>query len=468
MTATLLPLLAVGIPVVVTLWVFTVWRPAIGCALLVLGIPLTGGLARGSVIPLLRVNEALLLVVVSALLVRELPRRHRLTFTGLDVVVFAFCVGGVLVPWAVLSLQHADTTLDDWRSVLAPIQYLLVYLVFSRVAFLEGEVRLLLNLALLASLIVALVALAEVANVPGVRDVIANYYPPLATAPGTVTDTQLRPSSLLGHYSAVGAFGVINLALALALAAARPGGFNGVWLGLVMAFNAIAVVATQTLAPILVLPLAAGLVFLLLRRVPWQVGFAPIVLVAGLIPLWPSVQARIQEQLATGSPGPGVSGGSLPASLQVRVGYWQDFFLPSLLNHGPWLGTGTLIPSDVPGPLVQFVDNGYLWMGFRAGVAGILLMVVLLVSIAGVAWGLRTSRVALHRAIGATAFASVISFALMEFTSEYLTFTSVIQEFWMIVGLTAAAAARRQLSPRRYLALSGRGNELHRRRRLPV
>jgi hypothetical protein len=203
MTATLIPLLAVGIPVVVTLWVLTVWRPAIGCALLVLGIPLTGGLARGSLIPLLRVNEALLLVVVSALLVRELPRRHRFTFTGLDVVVFAFSVGGVLVPWAVLSLQHADTTLDDWRSVLAPIQYLLVYLVFSRVAFLEGEVRLLLNLALLASLIVALVALAELANVPGVRDVIANYFPPLATAPGTVTDTQPRPSSLLGHYSAV-------------------------------------------------------------------------------------------------------------------------------------------------------------------------------------------------------------------------------------------------------------------------
>jgi hypothetical protein len=36
------------------------------------------------------------------------------------------------------------------------------------------------------------------------------------------------------------------------------------------------------------------------------------------------------------------------------------------------------------------------------------------------------------------------------------------------VGLAAAAAAHRQLSPSRYLALSSRGNELHRRRRLPV
>jgi hypothetical protein len=468
MTATQLQLLPVALLAAGTLWVLTVWRPAVGCALLVLGIPLTGGLSRGSVVPVLRVNEALLLIVVSALVVRAIPRRHRLTFTGLDLIVLAFCMGGILIPWAVISLQHADASLEDWRSVVAPVQYLLVYLVFSRVDFSERDQRLLLNLTMLASVVVALVALAQVANLPGVQQAIQNYYPPLAVGPTTVTTvTFSRPTSLLGHYSAVGAFGVINLALALALAASRSKGFNGIWLGSVMALNAAAVVATQTLAPILVLPLAAILVFVHLRRVPWQVGLAPVALVASLVPLWPAVQARIKEQMASGSPGPGVSGGRLPSSLQVRVGYWQDFFLPAWLNHGPWLGTGTLIPSEVPRPLIAFVDNGYLWMAFRAGLVGLVLMVLVLVAVAVVAWSLRSSPVPLHRAMGAVAFASVLSFALMEMTSEYLTFTSVTQEFWVLIGLAAAASAKHRPSPAPYLALSSRGEGLG-RRRLPA
>jgi hypothetical protein len=458
-------LLGAGLLVAGALWLATVRWPAAGCALLAVGIPLSGGLSRGSVVPLLRLNEALLLLVVSALIVRELPRRHRVVFTKLDLVVLVFCLGGVLIPWAVISLQHAEAGVDEWRTVLAPVQYLLVYLVFSRVAFSSRELSTLLNLTMLASVIVALIALAEVANLPGVRLAILAYYPPPAPGPG---ETLFRPTSLLGHYSAVGAFGVINLVLALALAAARPQGFNGIWLGVVIALNAAATLATQTQAPIVVLPLAAVLVLVHLRRIPRQAWLAPLALLGGLVALWPSVQIRLQDQLGGGTPGPGVSGGGiLPASLQVRIGYWQDFFLPALLNNGAWLGTGTLIPSEVPRPLVGFVDNGYLWMAFRAGALGVVLMIALLAAIAIVGWGLRKSPMPIHRALGATAMASVLSLALMELTSEYLTFTSVTQEFWMLVGLAAAAAAQLRPAPTPFLALHGRGKSLP-GRRLPA
>jgi hypothetical protein len=456
-------LLGIAALAAAALWVVTLAWPAIGCGLLAVGIPLTGGLSRGAVIPILRVNEALLLLVVSALIVRALPRRHRLTFTGIDLVVLAFCLGGVLIPWAVISLQHADAGLDDWRSVLAPLQYLLVYLVFSRVGLSERDLRRLLQLTMLASVLVALVALAEVANLPGVRASIASYFPPTGVAPGNAT---FRPTSLLGHYSAVGGFAVLNLVLALALAAARPAGFNGIWLAAVIALNAVVALATQTQAPILVLPVAAVVVFVHLRRVPRQVWLAPLALVTAGIALWPSLQARLQEQLGSGSPGAG-SGSLLPESLQTRIGYWQDFFVPSLVNHGPWLGTGTLIPSEVPRPLVAFVDNGYLWMAFRAGAVGVVLMIALLLTIAGVGWSLRTAPLPLQRAIGATVLASVVAISLMEVTAEYLTFTSVSQEFWMLVGLAAAASARLSPSPRPFLALQP-GADPPRGRQLPV
>jgi hypothetical protein len=379
-------------------------------------------------------------------LVHELPRRRPLTFNGLDLAVLAFCLGGVLIPWAVIKLGNADTSTDTWFSVLSPLQYLVVYLVFSRVQLTERNLRLLINVTLLSSVIVALVALAELANAPGVRQVIATYYPPPPEAPGNVASVY-RPTSLLGHFSAVGAFALFNMTLALALAAARNRGFSSVWLGVVMALNAAAMLATETWAPLLVAPLAVLIIVLYARHLPWQLGFAPPAFVGAVIAFWPSVSARLLEQS-------GVRGSLLPESMGVRVGYWQDFFLPSLLNHHAWLGTGTLIPSEVPRPLVGFVDNGYLWMAYRSGAVGVLLMLLLLGAIAVAGWSLRTSWLPWHLALGATCLAMVVSVGLLEVTSEYLTFTSVSQEFWMLAGLLAAAITQRSPAPATFVALS--------------
>jgi hypothetical protein len=325
----------------------------------------------------------------------------------------------------------------------------------------EQDLRGLLQVTMVASVIVAVVALAEAANVPGVHQAITTYYPPSAPEP---PGTYVRPSSLLAHYSAVGAFGVINLILALSLAAARPRGFNDFWLAVVIALNAMATLATQTQAPILAMPLAALLVFVHLHRIPRQFWLAPLAMLGAAVALWPAVQARLQEQLGPGGSG---SGGILPESMHTRIGYWQDFFLPSLLNHGPWLGTGTLIPSDVPRPLISFVDNGYLWMAFRAGLVGVVLMVLLLVAIMSVGWRLRRASLPIERALGATVLASTVSIALMELTSEYLTFTSVTQEFWMLVGLAAAATLRAEPSPSSFPAVDVRA-ESRPQRRLPA
>jgi O-antigen ligase len=204
-----------------------------------------------------------------------------------------------------------------------------------------------------------------------------------------------------------------------------------------MALQAAAILATQTLAPLLALPVAAAIVVLYTRRLPWQLAAGPVALAGAAIAFWPSVQGRIEQQLS--------GAGSLgrPETLQTRITYWQDFFLPALFRHEAWLGTGTVIPSEVPGPLVSFVDNGYLFMAFRAGVPGVILIVALLVAIAWGGWRLRSSGRPWPTALGATCVATVAAMALLEITSEYLTFTSVTQEFWMLVGLLGGALAAR-------------------------
>ena len=237
-----LPLLAAGLAGAAAVGLLTLWRPALGCMLLAVAVPLTGGLGRGAVVPLLRANEVLLLVVLGALVVRWLPRRRTIAFGGLDLAVLAFTAGITFIPWAVLLLGRAEASVELWQTVIAPLQYLLVYLVFSHTELSDRDLRLVLNLSMLASLAIAVVAVAQVAS-PGVRALVATYYPEQVVQVG---DTVYRPASLLGHYSALGAFGVLNFVLALALAAVRHRRFGGLWLAVVMEANVVALIASQT------------------------------------------------------------------------------------------------------------------------------------------------------------------------------------------------------------------------------
>src|SRR5262249_36437681 len=245
----------------------------------------------------------------------------------------------------------------------------------------------------------AAVAGAQAIDLPGVRDLVATYYP---TAPQPSWDRVYRPASLLGHYSAVGAFGLLNLMLALVLAATRQAGFPGWWLALVMAANMLSLIASETYAPLAALPVGVVAALLVVRRIPSSHLTAGLPVVgAGAVVLWPSISGRVGSQFS------GAGGIALPETLQTRIDYWQGFFIPALLEHGPWLGTGTLIPPEVPRPLVNFVDNGYLWQLFRAGLPGLAALIIMLASVAALAWAMRASDDPLRRVVGAGCLGAV-------------------------------------------------------------
>jgi hypothetical protein len=410
----------------------TAWRPAAGCAALALAVPLTAGLGRGTVVPVLRPNEALAVLVLTGLAANHFWRPRPLVFNGLDLIVAGFALGEVLIPWLVLVLGTTPAGLDTWRTVLSPIQYLVVYLLFSRSNATPRTLRLTLNLVMLASIVVAVVAVAELLNASA-RSFIGAYYP---TPPWPAWDAVYRPASLLGHFSAVGGFALMNCILALALATARPAGFDARWLSVVMAANIAALLASETFAPLLTLPVALIVVLVHGRRFPLHVVVVIGALGACLLVLGPVISGRVdQQQLLIGG-----GGFQLPVSMETRIRYWQEFFLPGAANHF-WLGTGTTLASEVPERLALNVDNEYLFAVFRAGVFGILMLIGVFAALAVVAWRERSNPDPMTRALAAACAASVIAIAMVGLTAEYLTFSAVSQMFWMLVGLLAARRA---------------------------
>jgi O-antigen/teichoic acid export membrane protein len=409
----------------------TAWRPPIGCAVLALTVPLTAGLGRDTVIPLARTSEVAAALVGIGLVLHFLPRKTLGRFTGMDLAIGGFCGAGVVIPWLVLFVNREPAAIDVWRVVLAPAQYLVLYLIFSR-AGLEGRrLRTVINLAMFASVLVALIGLAQLADLPGVRSFVESTFP-LDGLPGPICQFGVcRPTSLLEHWSAYGGYALLNYLLALALASWRHPGFSQRWLGVAMAANATAVLASQTQAAIVGMLVGTLLIAWHGRHLARQLGVTLAAIALGVVLFWPQVSARVQQQFFSGS-----ASASSPASLETRYQYWGDYFLPILADH-VWTGTGTVIPSDVPQDLTTYVDNEYFRLAFRAGIIGVASLLLMLVTVGIVGWRARASPDLSFAALGAGAVGSVVVVALMGTTAEYLTFAGVSQQFWMVIGLLA-------------------------------
>jgi hypothetical protein len=407
----------------------TARRPIFGCALLAVGVPMTTALGRDTVIPILRPNEAILLLVLAGLALHYLLTRPSASFIGLDLAIAGFAVGTSLIPWLVLFLSRADMDFVTWRAVLGPLQFLAVYLCFAQLRASDDHLKWLLQLTLLTSVIVGVIAVLELQDFPpGIRALVSTYFPPDNPLLDSTLSADYRPTSLLGVYGAVGAFAMLNVMLALTLAKKKDTRINGVWLTTVLVVNLGSLAASLTWAPAVALVLGTAIVIWYSRYVPRLMWVSIAAGVVALAILWPFVSARIDASA--------ISLGSIQ-NIDARIRNWQYYFLPVLAEH-IWFGTGTVIPSELPPYLSDFVDNEYLRIGFRAGLVGIGLLMLMLSSVGVFAWRCRDSTDPWLRRLGAVSLATVVTILLVGFTAEYLSFGGLSQYIAMLFGLLAA------------------------------
>ena len=395
--------------------------------MLAVGVPLSTALGRGTVIPVLRPNEAILLLVVAGFVLHHLWTRQTFSYIQLDIGVSIFAVGCVVIPWLVLFLGRADMDFDTWRGVLGPLQFLVIYLCFAQLMLADGQLKWLLNLTLLVSIIVGVMAILELQDFPpGIKGLLTTYFP--SDHPPSIYDTVYRPTSTLGTYGAVGAFAALNFILALTLVTRNDSARNHAWLTIAMVVNLAAVIASLTWAPAAALLLGAGAVMWYSRYIPRQIWIGAAAMVAALVILWPAVSSRInQQQLSLGT----------IQTVDQRFSEWQTYFLPVLAEH-KWFGTGTVVPSEIPAYVSNFVDTAYLRMGFRAGLVGLALLFSLLFIVGLNGWRCRESVDPWRRRLGAVALATVITLIVTGFGGEYLTYGGLSQYIAMMVGLLAA------------------------------
>src|SRR5690349_5093021 len=136
-------------------------RPLLAAYLLIGLTPLTAGIDRGAVIPVLRPSEALLAVAAAGVLTRSVlgARSGSLRWPRLDKIgwsILAMAAAASIIPLAWMTARGLRIEQDDILYALIPWKYLGIYLVTRASVRTERDVRRCLWLSVAVAALVAL------------------------------------------------------------------------------------------------------------------------------------------------------------------------------------------------------------------------------------------------------------------------------------------------------------------------
>ena len=207
------------IVVAVVAWVWA--RPAVAAYLIITLTPLTVGISRGSALPLIRLNEAIALLVGTTLALRGLVRlrtgwQTRFRVDRVEVAMLLMAVTNSVIPLLWMMVRAEPISKDDLLYSLVLWKLLGLYAIVRFSVTTDRQVRRCLRLSVAAACIVAALAILQSLGKFGVAGFLAHYYS--TTNNGQTSALQsTRGSSTLGLPAATADLMIFNLAIVVGL-----------------------------------------------------------------------------------------------------------------------------------------------------------------------------------------------------------------------------------------------------------
>lgn len=415
-------------------WVLT--RPPVAAYLLIFVTPLVAGISGGSVVPLIRPNEALMVLLGLAIGLRWLAglRTGGIRWPRVGSVEVALVALGVttsLVPLAMMLVRQRPITEVDLLYSIVLWKLLAEYIIVRSVISTREQVMRCLWLSMAAAAIVGFIAIVQAVGVAGVPALVAKLTSSSSGSDGMVTVA--RGSSLLGLPAATADLAILNLGIAVAMIA--RGYPRRLWLGGFVVLYVLTVIAASEFATVIGLVVALIALMVLTRSGRLAVYMIPVALLGGVL-LWPAIELRISGFHSTAG---------LPLSWVDRLYNLRTFFWPVLFSDYNWiLGVRptprVAAPSKVGGFI--WIESGYTWLLWCGGIP------LLASYIAFAAAVLRKSWAYVRRADAAGIVATAVAAAmcsqvvLMSF-DPHLTFRGSGDAFFLLLPLIRKLPARR-------------------------
>lgn len=428
------PLAVLAVVTVLALAALVVARPAAAAYLLVGLTPLVAGIDRDRLLPLLRPNEALLLLCaagVAARAVWELRTGQRPSVRPSPIVVtlLAMAVANSVVPLARMAVQQVPITADDVSYAAVLWKFLLLYAVVRYAVRTAAQARRCLLVALGATAAVAVVAILQSLHLLGVPALLDAYYAPFGDS--SLLDIN-RGTATLGLAVATGDLMIFSLALAVGLH--RHGGLSTAAVAPLAALLVAGTIASGQFSTVIGLAVALVALAVVLRRTGPLLALGAAGVVAA-VPLAPVIARRL-----AGFDRPS----GLPESWEGRLANLRTHFWPTLFSDHNYL-LGVRPAARVPSPERLalpwvWIESGYTWLLWGGGLP------LLAAFVAFVVVTLRTARRLLDRpgptgAVATAVFVSVLVVAVLMALDPHLTYRGSADLFFALLAVLAALEA---------------------------
>jgi hypothetical protein len=354
-----LPLALAALPLVLAIAL----RPELGAWLYLLATPLIVGIARDSIMPLVRPNEALLILILCALGARIVAlslagRPWRPQLDPIDLALVILATTSSILPLLLRYGRGLPIAADDLLYAIVLWKYYLVYRLFREAVTTPAQVAVCLWLALAAAAMVAMVAILQVLGLFGVAEFLWAYYDiPFAGRTGVVTE---RGTSTIASSFGVADMMAMTLAVALAWLPAQPRPRRLILIAAGGLF-VLGCIAAGQVSGIIGLVVAVLTVAFITGRLRPILGLLVPVAVIGAIVFWSVIETRL-----TGFEGPS----GLPSSWVGRIDNLQRFVWPELSAGVNWV-VGVRPAARVPAPEGWrewvFIESGYAWLLWTGG-----------------------------------------------------------------------------------------------------
>lgn len=421
----------------------TAMFPVTATYLYLVTLPFLAGMPRDTVLPFLRPNEAVLVMVVAGALIGGCVRYARgddiaLRLRPLDLPLGGFLVLSVLWPIVSMQLRGIQPGFDDLTALL-PVCKLAGILLLVRITVrTTAQVRRCMRIIVATAAVVAAIAILQTSGIGPVVSTLGQWW----NTESDVEAIAARGTSTLGHSIATG--DVLVIALAVLVAGRVKGALSraeGVVLGLVLAAGLLAAGQYSTwLAAIVAGGVLAYLMPAFRRYLLRSVVALPLVAVVGA----PAFVRRVSE----------FADGNLPVSWLVRWDNVASIYAPRMGWLGALVGVSPNSVLTAPETWREqiWLESGFLQFLWIGGAP--LLLSFLVLSVALVRYSHRLAERPDEVGACATALTAVWWFVLLLSSIDpHLYLRGVGDLIVVLIGVTtgrlvesAERAANRQVS----------------------